>query len=181
MKSRHAALLSAALLVVAGTASAQKLTPGLWENAVTMKSGDAKRNEQMAKAQAMMASLPADQRKMMEDMMAKNGVALGAKPNSVRVCITPEMASRHEVPQKEGSKCTHKTLQQSGNKVKYSFSCEGNPPTTGEGEYTLAADSKSYTGVNIVNTTVQGKPERMEMTVTGTFVAADCGALKPVK
>ena len=181
MKRRHPLLLTLALAASGLSVSAQTMKPGLWEMKNKMTTSSGEMEKAMALAQKEMAKMPADQRKMMEDMMAKNGVALGAKPNSVRVCITPEMASRHEVPQKEGSKCTHKTLQQSGNKVKYSFSCEGNPPTTGEGEYTLAADSKSYTGVNIVNTTVQGKPERMEMTVTGTFVAADCGALKPVK
>lgn len=173
------ALLSAALLACAGAAQAQKLTPGLWENSITTKSGNTQRNAQMAQAQAMLANMPPEQRKKMEEMMAKQGVAMGAKPNSVRVCITPEMASRGEMPQKEGSKCTHKMLQQTGNKMKYSFSCEGNPPTTGEGEYTVGADSRSFTGTNIINTLVQGKPERMEMTVAGTFVAADCGALKP--
>lgn len=176
-------LIISALACTALAAQAQKPTPGLWENSITMKSGNPQHNEAMAKAQAAMANMPADQRKMMEDMMAKQGVGMtmGAKPNAVRVCITPEMAERGDMPQKDGSKCTHKTVQRTGNSMKFTFSCEGNPPTSGEGEYVMGAGNKSYTGKNIVNTTVQGKPEHMEMTVTGTWVAADCGALTPKK
>ena len=174
-------LILSALACTALAAQAQKPTPGLWENSITMKSGNAKHNDAMAQAQAAMANMPADQRKMMEDMMAKQGVAMGAKPNAVRVCITPEMAERGDLPQQEGSKCTHKTVQRSGNSMKFSFSCEGNPPTSGEGEYVMGSGNKSYTGKNVVNTMVQGKPERMEMTVAGTWVSADCGALKPKK
>jgi hypothetical protein len=172
-------LIFSAFAVAAIAAQAQKLAPGLWDNAITMKSGHPQHQEAMAKAQAALASMPADQRKMMQDMMAKQGVAMGAKPNAVQVCITPEMAERGELPQKDG-RCTHKTLQRSGSTVKYSFTCDGSPPTSGEGEYTLTSD-KAYSGRNVITTTVQGKPERMEMTMSGNWVAADCGALKPRK
>lgn len=174
--ARHTLLLGA-LTGCTLAAQAQKITPGLWENAVTMKSGNAQQNEAMAQAQAAMASMPPEQRKMMQDMMAKQGVAMGSKPNSVQVCITPEMADRGEMPQKEG-RCTHKTVSRSGSTFKYSFTCEGNPPASGEGEYTLNGD-KAFTGRNVVTTTVQGKPERMEMTVAGKWLSADCGSLKP--
>jgi hypothetical protein len=167
----------AGLAMLTATAQAQKLAPGLWENAMTMKGGNAQMEKGMAEAQAAMAKMPPEQRKMMQDMMAKQGVAMGAKPNSIQLCITPEMADRGELPQKDGH-CTHKTVQRSGGTMKYSFSCEGNPPTSGEGEYTMVSD-KAYNGHTVVNTVVQGKPERMEMTVSGKWLAADCGNLKP--
>ena len=39
----------------------------------------------------------------------------------------------------------------------------------------------SYSSKSVMNTTVEGKPERMTMDQTGKWLSADCGALKPVK
>jgi hypothetical protein len=77
-------------LLCAGAASAQqpKLEPGLWE--MTMRVSGTGMDAAMAQMQAQMASMPPEQRKMVEKMMAGKGVGVGAKPNTVRVCITPE-------------------------------------------------------------------------------------------
>ncbi len=52
------------------------------------------------------------------------------------------------------------------------------PASSGEGEYTLSGD-KAYRGHAVVDTTVQGKPERIEMQQSGQWISADCGAVKP--
>jgi hypothetical protein len=58
--------------------------------------------------------------------------------------------------------------------------CGGQPPTSGEGEVTFSSPT-AYTSKSIVNTSVEGKPERMTMDQSGKWLAADCGAVKPIK
>ncbi len=173
MRIAAASLLLGAVVGV----QAQKLSPGLWENTTSMKTADGKMEAAMAQAQAQMASLPPEQRKMMQDMMAKQGVALGDKGNSIRICLSKEQVERDEIPQEAGQ-CTRQSMTRSGNTMKFKFACTGERPTTGEGEYTLVSD-KAYTGRTVVNTTAKGKTEQMTMTVSGKWLSADCGTLKP--
>jgi hypothetical protein len=171
-------LLAAAAL--ATTAHAQKLAPGLWENTSTMKmqAADGRSADAMAGMQQKLASMPPEQRKMVEEMMAKQGVGMGAKPNTVRVCISPEQASRSDMPPDDG-RCKREALERTGNTMRVRFTCDGPPAATGEGTYTLLSD-KSYTSAMKV-TTSGGKHGggTMEMTGSARWVSADCGTLKP--
>lgn len=183
MKTRH--LIALCLLAqgpLAGSAAqAQpgRMQPGLWEQSVTMKSASGQMEAQMAQMQQQMASMPPEQRKMVEQMMARQGVGMGAagQPHTVRLCITPEQAERQDVAQHDGN-CKQELLQRSGNTLRYRFACTGEHPTSGEGEYTLASPT-SYSGKASVLTQVKGKPEKMDMTTQGRWVSADCGAIKP--
>ena len=59
------------------SACAQTMKPGLWE--ANNKIGGSPENEQaMARMQQQMAALPPEQRKAMEDMLAKQGVGMGS-------------------------------------------------------------------------------------------------------
>lgn len=176
------AALAASAACVPASAQPGKLQPGLWEQAMTMKSASGQMEAQTAQMQQQLASMPPDQRKMVEDMMAKQGVAMGGgsaggRNTTVKMCISPEQAERAELPQQEGN-CKQEMVQRSGSTVRYRFSCTGNPPTSGEGEYTLTSPT-SYSGRATVLTQVQGKPEKIEMTQTGRWLGADCGTLKP--
>ena len=170
------------LLIVLATfspwAAAQKMTPGLWETTVTMKSGDGKMEAAMAKMQESMAKMPPEQRKMMEEMMAKQGVGMaGGKPNAVRVCISKEQAERGEVPQQTEGRCKQDSLQRTASSVKYKFSCT-DPQASGEGEFNFSGD-EAFNGTLVMTTTRDGKPQRMEMQQAGKWLGADCGTLKP--
>jgi hypothetical protein len=172
----------ALLLPLATTAAlAQKFTPGLWENSMTMKSGGTEMDAQMARMKEEMAKMPPEQRKMMEDMMAKQGVSVGAagKAVTVKVCVTPEMAARDEMPQNDGN-CKQTSKERSGNTVRVKFACSGKEATSGESEYTLISD-KQHKGRTVVNSIANGKPQRVEMEHSGKWIAADCGDLKPRK
>jgi hypothetical protein len=114
---------------------------------------------------------------MMEDMMAKQGMSMGSQGRSVRMCITKEQAERDELPQQDGS-CTQQIVQRTSNMIKVKFTCTGQPPASGESEVTFSSPT-SYTGKSIVNTTVEGRPERMTMDQTGKWLSADCGNVKP--
>lgn len=164
--------------------AAQTMKPGLWE--ITNKmggSGDqgAKMAAAMEQMQKQMASMPPEQRKQMEKMMAQQGVNMApgaAGGMSVRVCITKEMAARNETPAQTRGDCKHEQMQKSGNTTRFKFTCT-KPPSSGEGEVTMNG-SESYTMKMKMTSQAKGKPEQMTMDAQGKWVASDCGSVKPV-
>ena len=173
---KTATLLCLGLMASTTAALAQqRLQPGLWEQSMTTQ--NEKMNQAMAQMQQQMASMPPEQRKQMEAMMAQRGVAMGAPGQvmTVQVCITPEQAARDEMPAREG-KCKQTRSERSGNTLRFAFTCEDGG--SGEGEYTLQSP-KAHTGKMTINSVRNGKTERMDMQHNGRWLAADCGAIKP--
>lgn len=173
-------LLTLALLSC--PAWADKLVPGLWENVGTMKDTSAQGAARMAQMQQEMAKMPADQRKMMEQMMAKQGGGdamgmLAGKPTTTRVCLTAEQVARDFTPD-FGAHCKTQGVERSGKTLRAKFTCTGEEASSGESEYTLTSD-KAYSGRIVINSLRQGQAGRMEITQTGRWLAADCGAVKP--
>ncbi len=176
----RACLVAGGLLGLCGAARAQlPLQPGLWEETMSMKSDNAQRDAAMAQMRDKLASMPPEQRKKIEDMMAANGVGTGAAPNSLRVCLTKEQIARDFVPDGNNGHCSHKRVSQSGNSTTFSFACEGAHPVSGQGVFTLA-DARSFTVSSDADMVVQGKPSHMHTDVAGHFVSSDCGDVKPV-
>ena len=180
MNLRHLAV--AALAVASCGAFAQGMKPGLWEITHKMQTGSGEMEQQMAQAQAQMANLPPEQRKMMEEMMAKQGVRMGASgPGgmTVKVCMSREMAERGEVPtQQQQGDCRTTTQPRTGNTMKMAFTCT-NPPSSGEGQVTFVSN-ESYAMKMAMTTAVQGRPERINMEGGGKWLGADCGDIKPM-
>jgi len=161
-------------------AQAQTMKPGLWEMQTRMQSSSGEIEKAMAQMQQQMAAMTPEQRKMMQDMMGKHGVGMGAGgPGgmSVKICMTKEMVERNEIPVQEGD-CRSTQSPRSGNTMKFSFSCT-KPPSSGEGEVTFVSP-QAYTTKVTVNTTATGKAERMTMDGQGKWLGAECGAIKPV-
>jgi hypothetical protein len=175
---RWSALGALVLFTVSPAQAQSKLQPGLWEHTMLMKSGSGQMEGAMAKMQSQLASMPPEQRKMIESRMAQSGASMGAKPNTVQVCLSKERAERGDTPQGD-SRCKQEVLQRSGGTMKFRFTCAGNPPSSGEGEYTITGPN-AYSGHSVINTVVDGRPERMEMTQSGKWLSADCGSLKPM-
>ena len=168
------------IMCLSGAAFAQSSTkPGLWAMTSKMSSPtNPQLAKQMEEAQKMMASMPPAQRKQMEEMMAKQGVnmSMGAGGATVlKICITPEMAARPPVEQRQG--CTYK-FSQSGKTHDFSFQCT-NPPGDGQGQIVFA-DADHYSGKMRINTVQGGKKESMDMQTSGKFLGANCGAIKPM-
>jgi hypothetical protein len=174
-------VLAVAALATGAAFAQSQMKPGLWEVTHKMQSASGQMEQQMAQMQQQMAAMPPEQRKMMEEMMAKRGVKMGpggAGGMSMKMCMTKEMAERNEMPTQDRGDCK-KTVQRSGNTVKMSFTCT-NPASSGEGQYTFNS-SESYSMKMVVNTTVQGRPETMNMDGSGKWLGADCGDIKPTK
>lgn len=167
-------------------ALAQKLAPGLWEMTMQMpqSAGGPDLGAAMAQMQEQLAKMPPEQRKQVEAMLAQQGVgAPGLKPGAapgqppaLRMCISKEASARGDMPDPEG-RCRQDNLKRSGNKVSFNFTCT-NPPATGTGEYVFTGD-RAYTGKMLMNTERGGTPVSMEMQLSGKFISADCGDVKP--
>jgi Protein of unknown function (DUF3617) len=180
MKLHHALVALAAAAFAVG-ASAQNLKPGLWEVTNNMKSSSGEMEKAMAQAQQQMAGMPPEQRRMMEQMMAKQGMQMGAGgpgAMSSRICMTQEMVERNEIPAQQGD-CRTTSQQRTGNTMKFAFSCT-NPPSSGEGTYTFVS-SEAYTVKMAVHSTMQGKRETMNMDGSGKWLGANCGNIKPMR
>lgn len=154
------------------------LRPGLWEHTTAIKSQSGEMEKAKKQMDQQMASMPPEQRKMMEQMMASQGIAQTPQGNSVKTCITPQDAKLNIVPQTD-QRCKQQILKQSGNSVRFKYECQGNPHSSGEGEY-IIKNNKAYTGKMSVRTTVQGHTEVMQMDQSGKWLSDDCGKLKPL-
>lgn len=175
---------TAALALLAGAAGGasaqQRMRPGLWEHSVNMKSQSGQMEAAMAEMQKSLASMPPEQRKQMEQMMAQQGVGMGPKGQTVKVCITKEQADLDNIPQQEG--CTQKVQRVDASTMKVAFSCKGGqdqPPSSGEGTITMQGPT-AYTGQFRFKTQNQGKPEQIDMAQSGKWLSDNCGAIKPM-
>ncbi|MGC1173808.1 DUF3617 domain-containing protein [Polaromonas sp.] len=173
----------AALALLALTAQpvmAQTLKPGLWEINNKMQSGSGQVEKAMADMQKQLASMPPEQRKMMQDMMAKQGMSMSPGAGggmAVKVCMTRESIERNELGSQQGD-CKTTTSPRMGNTMKMSFACT-QPPSSGEGQVTFVSP-EAYTMKMAMKSNVQGKPEIMTMDGGGKWLSADCGAIKPM-
>lgn len=171
------ALLLSALSCI-GAVHAQSTKPGLWEINQKM-GGNPEMDKAMAEMQKQLASMPPAQRKQMEAMMGKNG--MGVAPGggfSLKVCITPEMAARAEMPSQTEGNCTSTITSRSASALKTKFVCT-NPPSSGEGTYVFNGD-KAYTMKMVMQSARNGKPETMTVEGQGKWLSTDCGTVKPI-
>jgi hypothetical protein len=146
------------------------LRPGLWEHSFTMKSESGRIEAAMAEMQRQLAGMPPAQRKMMEDMMAAQGLSMRPGGGSIQVCLTEEDIKRGDLPQEEG--CKHEILERSSDRMRLRFMCKG---ASGEGEVIFQGPD-AYTGVTTLRTDVDGVVETMLVNQTGKRISGDCGA-----
>ncbi len=174
-------LAPAALLatLLALPAAAQTLKPGLWE-ITSRTAGNPQADQAMAEMRKQLESMPPEQRRQMEAMMAGRGVQMAPAAGggmAARVCMTKDMVERNEVPQQQGD-CRTTRQQRSGSTVSMAFACT-NPPSTGESTVTIASP-EAFSSRTRVTATHQGRNETMAMEANGKWVGADCGAIKPM-
>ncbi len=174
---RLALLLSCALAL---PTYAQSMKPGLWEINNKTQSGDGKLEAAMAGLEQQMAAMGPEQRKMMEEMMAKQGVTLGKAGSgvTVKMCLTKEMAAQSELPIQTQGDCKSTRTKSGANSMALSFACT-NPPSRGEGVATFTSDS-AYTMAMKITANMTGKEETMSINARGNWLGADCGAVKPL-
>jgi hypothetical protein len=104
-------------------------------------------------------------------------MSVGAQGMTTKVCISKEQAAKPAEPQMTRD-CSRQDVSRSGNTVKYRFECSKPQPMKGEGEMTFAGD-KAYSGKSAVTTDMKGQPQQMTMEMSGKWLSADCGEVKP--
>lgn len=164
---------------VSAFAAPSGMRPGLWEHSFTIKSESGKVEKAMADLKTKMAQMSPDQRAMMEEVMAKQGLGINQQANSVKVCISKEQAENLEIPQGQNQNCTQEVVNRTAKTIKMKFDCKGLTETSGEGEFTLTSPT-AYTGKSVINTTVKNKTDRMDMNQKGKWLSANCGEIKPI-
>jgi len=176
-----ASAAAATLFLCSPALAADTMRPGLWEITNTVKSGNSQTMAAMAEAQKQMAAMNPEQRKMIESMMAKQGVGMsmgGDGSMKITYCVTREMAARRELPTGQQGQCTS-TSTPTATGMNVSFTC-ANPPSSGNGQVTLTGDT-AYTTTMNVTSSARGKPETMTVEAAGRWLSADCGARAPAK
>ncbi|TFW30283.1 DUF3617 domain-containing protein [Massilia horti] len=182
MQIRTCALAALVLGSLALPASAQHVKPGLWEMTTSISSADGQMQAAMAEMQKQMATMSPEQRKMMDQMLAKQGVQFGPSGDGgmrVKVCVTKEMAAQNELPIQRDGDCTQRRSPLAGGTMKVSFTCT-NPRVEGDGEIMLAGDN-SYRARMKWTSYDGGKPVTSNGDVAGKWLGSDCGNIKPLE
>ncbi|MFZ3202844.1 MAG: DUF3617 domain-containing protein [Pseudomonas sp.] len=162
--------LSLALCLLPALATAQDIQPGLWEISSSNMQVDGQALPDMQQMLEQMKNLPPEQRQMMEQMMAKQGVQLGDQ--GVRICMSEAQIKAQDIPlQDPKSGCSHEITERSAELWKFRFSC---PDGQGEGETRFLSD-KAFT--TQVQGTYGGRNSSMQS--HARWIAADCGGLQP--
>jgi hypothetical protein len=161
-------------------AGAQTMKPGLWSLSNTMTSNDPQLAQAMSAMQQHMANMSPEQREQMQKMMQQNGVQLDIGAGGAvqtKLCMTREMAERKEFPVQQGD-CKQTFTQQSSTRGRITFACT-KPKVSGEGEVTADSDT-SYRAHMKIKSEEQGRDQIVDMNVTGKWLSADCGNIRPI-
>lgn len=162
--------------------AAQTMRPGLWQINNKVTSQNSQLAQQMSAMQKQLASMPPEQRKMMEEMLNKQaGVNLPTMQDGgmlVKVCVTKEMVAQNQLPVQQTGNCTHQRTPMVGKQMKMSFTCT-NPESSGEGTATFVSET-AYNMTMNMSANMNGKKETTSMAARGIWLGADCGNIKPV-
>ena len=179
----HSRLLVAGVAALSGAAvlAQPRIRPGLWEESVAIKTDNAQANAAMEQMKSRLASMPPEQRAAIEKMMASRGVghAPGGSPNVMRVCITKEQVDRGFTPDRD-SHCSRMNVSTSGNVTKFDFACNSEQHNvTGHGTFTAMGDT-AFAVNTVADSASQKMAMHVESDITGKFVSANCGDVKPM-
>jgi len=176
-----AALLAA--LAAGAMAAGFGLKPGLWEIHIVKSVVDGRDNTASIAAvsdrmQQMLATLPPDQRAMVEAKLKQSGVSQGSN-GSFRICVSPAMAKLDKPIVDKDGRCQPAVVQHDGARTSYEFNCTTDGTTT-TGKGTAVASGDTITAH--VEMTVQqagGQAHSMQNDTQMSFVGADCGSIRP--
>jgi uncharacterized protein DUF3617 len=163
---RACAVVAAATLLMAAAWSHGK--PGLWSVTTRIeftKGGPQIPPEQLAKMKEQGMKLPFGQ------------------PVTISTCVTPEQAAREELPkpqQRMNDRCQMQNLTRAGSTFTADMVCDGEMRGTGHLEVTYQ-DDEHYAGtLHFVSTSKRGGEVDMTDTISGRWLGADCGSVKPM-
>jgi len=153
-------------------AAENDMRPGLWE--ITTTSDLLK----------LASQIPPDQMQILMNLARQHGVDMPKIQNGAatsQVCVTQEMADKKIPPgfYQNRSGCTAQNATHTGNKYSLDFVCansrlQGNG--TAEGIFT---NPENFTGRTEFDGVAQGAPVKEHADISGRWMSASCGAVKP--
>ncbi|MGE6529423.1 DUF3617 domain-containing protein [Pseudomonas sp. NPDC077382] len=163
----------AALFAATLPAQAEQLLPGLWEFTSEKLVVDGTEMPGMADMLVQMKELPAEQRKMMESMLAEQGVELGS--GGVRICLSEAQVKSRKLPFQDEPGCKQEVLEQTDSLWRFRFEC---PDAKGQGETRIISERE--VGSMIETEYAVGEEQgTSQMKSRGQWLGKDCGTLKP--
>jgi Protein of unknown function (DUF3617) len=165
--------LIAPLFVTNAFAAENNMRPGLWQITTT---SDLLR---------LVPHIPADQMQGIKDLANEYGLEMPQVENGAAIsqtCITQEMADKKTLPNLYNAElgCTSKNASRNGNSYKVDFVCESadlKGTGTAEGNLTSA---EGFIGQTKFNGLAQGNPVNEKADISGKWLNASCGAVKPL-
>ena len=171
----HPLIAALAFILLASSAFAGEtnMRPGLWEIATS------------SDLLLLVPHIPADQMQSIKDLATEYGLEIPPIENGAalsKACITPEMASQKAPPifGENNLGCITKNSTRIGNHYKMDFVCDGadlKGAGTAEGAITSA---ESFTGKTKFNGLAQGNAVNEQADISGKWIGAMCGDVKPL-
>lgn len=167
--------LAVAMLSCSLSAQAAPILPGLWEFSSRNVEVDGQQMPGMNEMLEQLQNLPADQRQMMEDMLAAQGVQLGGQ--GVRICLSEAQANAEALPFSDQPDCTQEITERNERLWKFSFQC---PDASGQGE-TRFISEREFVSVMETSYSLGGEQGSSRMESQARWISEDCGTLKPAR
>ncbi len=143
---------------------------GLWDFATTV---------QMSGAPPIpnLDQMPPEQRARIESAM--KGMMGSPRTNNVKSCVTKDgiQDAIAKANSNNGNKCEPKITSMTASKVELHMECS-DPQASGDMSIERESSDR-IKGNGSIKTTSNGRTMDMKWSMTGTFVSADCGDLKP--
>jgi hypothetical protein len=129
--------------------------------------------------------IPADQMQNVKDAAAEYGLELPQFENGAAIsqaCITQQMAEQNTLPNFYNAElgCASKNASRNGNNYKTEFVCNGEAL---KGNGTAAGtinNAQNFSGQTNFVGTAQGNPVNERADISGKWLNASCGAVKPL-
>ena len=169
----HTFTIIAPLLAVTAHAAENNMRAGLWQ---ITTSSDLLR---------LAPHLPPDQMQSIKDLANEYGLEMPQIENGAAIsqtCITQEMANQKTLPNFYNAElgCKSSNATRNGNNYKTDFVCNS---ADLKGSGTAAGTIKTpetFTGQTNFTGTAQGNPVNEKADISGKWLNASCGALKPL-
>ena len=161
------------LFTFAAQAAHNNLRPGLWQITTT------------SDLLLLVPHIPADQMQGVKDIATEYGLEMPQIENGAAIsqtCVTQQMASQKTLPNFYNAElgCSTKNATRNGNNYKTDFVCNS-ADLKGQGTAIgTVTNPQTFTGQTHFTGTAQGNPVNEQADISGKWLNASCGEVKPL-
>jgi hypothetical protein len=177
----HKTLLALVLFPMFATAATDHINikPGLWEVTTSRNStGTPMTSEQKSQKDAAMAKMSPEMRAQVEAMQ-KDRKAKQGQAHVIKSCVTQEDLNNPNFFD-GGSNCTRKVLKSTSTMQEVQVSCTMGTHTSNGTIHIEAPTPVAWTGTMDTTMVVSGRDMKAQTNMSGKWLGADCGDVKPI-